>query len=259
MISVNLIGRLGNNLFQMAAALSLSAKNNTNSVRTNTFEYLNAFDLKDIPHSSSKATHTFSEKKFNFNEDFLTLPDGTHLSGYFQSYRYFENIQEKIKNNFAFKSFVNDNVVSNGYGYLNDNTNNITGIHVRRTDYLKIQHAHPICSLEYYETCLNKIGNHDHILVFSDDPTWCRNTFKHSNYKIIDLDLHCSLYMMTKVKNLVIANSSFSWWGAWLNNHPNKTIFAPKKWFGDTLPYRNADGSLENCIKDLFPNEWNKI
>jgi hypothetical protein len=258
MISVNLIGRLGNNLFQMAAALALADRHKTNCVRTNTYDYLNAFNLNDIPHQSTKAHSTFSETKFSFNEQFLNLSDNTHLSGYFQSYRYFENISDKIKNNFTFKQFVVDNVNANGHEYLNDNNNLITGIHVRRTDYLTIQHAHPVCPLSYYETCLNKL-NSDQILVFSDDPVWCRTAFTDSKYKIIDLDLHCSLYMMTRVKNLVIANSSFSWWGAWLNSHPNKTVFAPKQWFGNTLPYRAADINLTNCVKDLFPTDWNII
>lgn len=259
MISVNLIGRLGNNLFQMAAALSLADRHHTNCARTNTYDYLNAFNLSDIPHTQSTTTATFSEKKFSFNEEFLNLSNNTHLSGYFQSYKYFENISDKIKNNFTFKTFVSDNVTANGYGYLNDDSNNITGIHVRRTDYLTIQHAHPVCPLSYYETCLSKIHNTDTVLVFSDDPMWCRQTFADSKYKIIDLDLHCVLFMMTKVKNLIIANSSFSWWGAWLNDHPEKTIFAPKQWFGNTLPYRAADINLQNCTKDLFPNTWNVL
>lgn len=258
MISATLMGRLGNNLFQMAAAMALADIHKTKSVRTNTFEYLNALHLKDIPHEQANTHSVFSEKKFNFNEQFLNLSDGTHLNGYFQSYRYFEKISDKIKDNFRFKQFVVDNVNYNGHEYLHD-TNNITGIHIRRTDYLNIQHAHPVCSLDYYETCLGKINNNDRVLVFSDDLVWCRNTFTHPRYVIIDLDMHCSLYMMTKVKNLIMANSSFSWWGGWLNTHPNKTIFAPKQWFGDTLPYRNADGDLSNCIKDLFPKEWNVV
>lgn len=259
MISVNLIGRLGNNLFQMAAALALADRLKTNSVRTNTYDYLNAFELNNIPYKSGNAKQTFSEKKFSFNEEFLTLNDNTHLSGYFQSFKYFENVSDKIKTNFKFKQFVCDNVMSNGYTDIINLNNNISAIHVRRTDYLTIQHAHPVCPLSYYETCLNKINNLEQVYVFSDDPTWCRQTFTDSKYKIIDLDLHCTLFMMTKVKNLIIANSSFSWWGAWLNDHPEKTIFAPKQWFGNTLPYRGADVNLQNCTKDLFPNAWNVL
>jgi hypothetical protein len=258
MISVNLMGRLGNNLFQMAAALSLAKKYNTECFRNDNYDYLNAFDLSDISYSNQKGTLHFSEKKFSFNEQFLTLPDNTHLSGYFQSFKYFENCSNKIKNNFKFKSFVVDSVCKNGYQFLNED-NNVTAIHVRRTDYLTIQHAHPVCSLEYYHNCLDRIKDLELVLVFSDDPSWCRDTFKGDKYKIVDLDLHCSLYMMTRVKNLIIANSSFSWWGAWLNEHANKNIFAPKKWFGQTLPYKAADINLENCIKDLFPSEWSII
>jgi hypothetical protein len=257
MITVNLMGRLGNNLFQIAAGLSLAHRHETDCYYINHFDYLNAFELKDIKQTTNSCNSTFYEKTFNFNENFLKLGNNIHLHGYFQSYKYFLNAEEKIKSNFTFKQFVKDNVWKNGYSYL-EQENNVTAIHVRRTDYLSVQHVHPICSMEYYTDSLLRIGKTDKVLVFSDDVVWCRQNFD-LNYEIVDMDLHCSMYMMSKVKNIIIANSTFSWWSAWLNNTPNKQVYAPKQWFGNTLPYKNADINLETCTKDLFLPEWNVL
>ena len=259
MITVGLMGRLGNNLFQMAAALGLSSRLGVSCSYTNNQSYLNAFDLPDISPIGKQAPNIFKERKFNFNESFSSLNDNTHLSGYFQSEKYFKYSEDLVRKNFAFKSFVRDNTTANGFGYLEDPTNNYTALHVRRTDYMGIQHAHPLCTMTYYNECVNRLTNTDKILIFSDDPQWCRTIFCDSKYQVVDLDLHCSMYAMTKVKNIIAANSTFSWWGAWLNNRKDKTVYCPAKWFGDTLPYRTADIDISTCLQDLFPPNWNVL
>jgi|688.fasta_scaffold00093_57 hypothetical protein len=257
MITVNLMGRLGNNLFQLATCLSLANKNNTKAYYCKNESNINVLELPDIQYTSSNAPNVFSEKKFNYNEEFENLTDNTHLHGYFQSEKYFKNCKDLILKNFSFKEYVKQNVKTNGYSDIENITNQYTAIHIRRTDYLTIQHAHPICSREYYINCLNEISPSGKILIFSDDLNWCKENFIGDQYVHVNLDHHCCLYMMTKVKNIVIANSSFSWWGAWLNNRQDKKVYAPKQWFGDTLPYRSADINLTNCLKDLYCEGWN--
>lgn len=250
------MGRLGNNLFQLAACLSLANKNNTKAYYSKQEQSLNAFELQDISYNPTNGQIRFSEKKFSYNEQFDSLPNNTHLHGYFQSERYFLNCKDLIRKNFAFKEHVKNNVYANGYSDIEDSSNEYTAIHIRRTDYLNIQHAHPICTKDYYINCLNEIKPKTKIFVFSDDLNWCKENFIGEQYTHVNLDHHCCLYMMTKVKNLVIANSTFSWWGAWLNNKQDKCVYAPKQWFGNTLPYRSADVSLEHCLKDIFPKDW---
>jgi hypothetical protein len=256
MISVDLMGRLGNNMFQLSACLSLANKNNTKAYYCKNEPNINVFELPDIEYSSTSASNRFSERKFNYNEGFDNLTDNTHLHGYFQSEKYFKNCKDLIQKNLSFKEYVKQNVNANGYSDINDIENRYTAIHIRRTDYLTIQHAHPVCSKEYYINCLNEISPSGKILIFSDDLNWCKENFIGDQYVYVNLDHHCCLYMMTKVKNIIIANSTFSWWGAWLNTRPDKKVYAPKQWFGNTLPYRAADGTLDNCIKDIFPQEW---
>lgn len=258
MITVNLMGRMGNNLFQIAAALSLSKIHNTDCFITDDIPgHIKDFNLSEVGFSNNRSKNVYKEYKYQFNEEFNALEDNTHLCGYFQSHRYFEKYSKTIKENFSFKNHVRDNVSANGYGDLEIEDNNFTAIHIRRTDYLEIQHAHPLCGIDYYNKCLEEICPKDKIFVFSDDLEWCRQNFNGNSFIFITLDHHCCLYMMTRVKNLVIANSTFSWWGAWLNGRKDKNVYSPKKWFGNTFPYRDADISLENCTRDIYPQGWN--
>jgi Glycosyl transferase family 11 len=249
MISVHLKGRMGNNLFQVGIALSLAAKFKTACHYAPSAPCLNCFELPDAKYSTERGSKEYSQYKFNFNEEFLNLTDDTRLDGYFQSPKYLD--KELIKRNFKFKKEIDDKTkpfIVPG---------KTIGLHVRRGDYLGIQHAHPVCSMEYYKQCLEEAGD-GRVLVFSDDLDWCRANFCGDRYRFIDLDEQASLCLMTKVDCMIIANSTFSWWGAYLNENKDAKIFCPKKWFGDTLPYRAADINLENCIKDLFPPEWIK-
>ena len=256
MITVDLMGRLGNNMFQLAAALSLANKNNTQAHYCQDSSDIKVFELPDIKFLQSSCSKRFSERKFNYNEEFDNQSDNTHLHGYFQSERYFKHCRELIIKNFSFKEYIKQNINTNSYSDIENLTNEYTAIHIRRTDYLSIQHAHPVCSKDYYINCLNEISPKGKILVFSDDLNWCKENFTEDKYIHVNLDHHFCLYMMTKVKNIIISNSTFSWWGAWLNTRVDKTVYAPKQWFGDTLPYRGADGTLENCLKDIFPQGW---
>lgn len=260
MISVDLIGRMGNNLFQIGACLSLAKRHSTSARCTSREGHLSAFELMNISYGPqpNRGCKYYNETKFNFYESFFGLPANTHMHGYFQSYRYLEGAEDVVRSNFAIKPFVRDNVNANGFGYLDDPENGVTCLHVRRTDYLQFQHCHPCCGMEYYKQCLEEIAPKGKVIVISDDLGWCKDNFHGGAFEFADLDHHCCMYIMTRVKNIVIANSSFSWWGAWLNNRSDKTVYAPKQWFGNTLPYREADINLENCIKDVFPPSWNK-
>jgi len=135
--------------------------------------------------------------------------------------------------------------LENKYG----NVSNYTSLHVRRTDYVQKAGFHPPCSMEYYEKALSIIeGN---VLVFSDDLDWCKETFLGDRFTFISGNRdYQDLFLMSMCKNNIIANSSFSWWGAWLNTNLNKKVIAPKKWFG---PH------LKESSDDIYPNTWEVI
>lgn len=124
-------------------------------------------------------------------------------------------------------------------------------LHVRRGDYLKIQDCHPVLHKEYYEEAIKLLGNDRKYAIFSDDPDWCRVNLNIPNSVIVrgNTDEE-ELYMMSLCSDNIIANSSFSWWGAYLNLNPHKRVVAPLRWFGPKLPLNT---------KDLIPHTWIKI
>jgi hypothetical protein len=124
-------------------------------------------------------------------------------------------------------------------------------LHVRRTDYVTSNGYHPVQSIEYYKNAIDIIGDYDYIFVFSDDIQWCKDNLKFKNMVFMEgfSDIE-DLHIMSLCQNNIIANSSFSWWGAWLNIHPEKKIIAPTNWFGEQANLNTSD---------MIPSDWIKI
>ena len=127
--------------------------------------------------------------------------------------------------------------------------NKTCSIHVRRGDYLHLENYHPILSHDYYQKSYEIIGSESVYLIFSDDIEYCKTQFEYIKNKVFITDLsdYEELYLMSFCDNNIIANSSFSWWGAWLNKKEN-IVISPKKWFGPTLHSYITD--------DLYPENW---
>jgi hypothetical protein len=167
---------------------------------------------------------------------------------------YFKNIETIIKNDFIF----NQNIIDKNKDLVSkiESCNSIS-LHVRRGDYVQnkiTNQFHGLCSLKYYNNAIHyiemKIKNIE-IFVFSDDISWCKENLKYNlPIHFMDTnDAHSDLYLMTKCKHNIIANSSFSWWGAWLNTNKEKIVIAPKQWF--------ADQSV--ITQDIIPAQWIKL
>ena len=127
-------------------------------------------------------------------------------------------------------------------------------LHVRRTDYSQYTH-HPICGVEYYEKALSYFDSDRPVIVFSDDPLWCHDeaTFADDRFMISQSgDQYVDLCLMTMCTDFIIANSSFSWWGAWLSESANKQVVAPSKWFGPPL-------DQQHNTQDLYCEGWMKV
>lgn len=165
--------------------------------------------------------------------------ENIYLDGFWQSEKFFRDIKDIIKKEFTIKnepSLLNKNMIEKII-----ETNSVS-VHIRRGDFITnvaANQCHGVCSLDYYFTAIDTITesiNNPHFYIFSDDPEWCRNNFN-IRYPVTfishngpDHDYE-DLRLMSTCKHHIIANSSFSWWGAWLCEYDEKLIFAPKKWF----------------------------
>lgn len=194
------------------------------------------------------------EKHFNFNPEILKLKDDIFLDGYWQTEKYFKDIEDIIRSEFTLKT---------EYSNLNPeliakiSSCNSVSMHIRRDDYITNQNTnefHGIYSLDYYKKAIDLIAEkfpNPIIFIFSDDLKWCEENIK-IKYPIVFVKGNKNyedLIIMSKCQHNIIANSTFSWWGAWLNNNPNKIIIAPQKWFNN--PNIN--------YSDIIPSTWIKI
>lgn len=203
----------------------------------------------------------FKENSFLFDPKINTFNSSAYLHGYWQSEKYFAPFSDAIRQEFNFtKSF---NLQSEKLKQEILQKENSVSVHVRRGDYISspqnIQ-IHGTCTLDYYKEAISLIRKeveNPFFYFFSDDPDWVEGnlTVTTKNYCLIKhnvtLDNWQDMALMSKCKHNIIANSSFSWWGAWLNEHENKIVIAPMKWF--------ADADL-NCQSDsIVPESWIKI
>jgi hypothetical protein len=200
---------------------------------------------------------TLSEASFAFNRSVLDAPDNTLLAGYWQSEKYFVDITETIRAEFTVKSAAagqNAKLLKEIRGAT------AVSLHVRRGDYITNANAskfHGASSLDYYYAAakrLTKDIKRPTYFVFSDDPQWCEENLK-LDYRTVYVDHNPpdkgyeDIRLMSACQHHIIANSSFSWWGAWLNSSPDKIVIAPKQWF--------KDSSVDT--EDVYAKGWIKL
>jgi hypothetical protein len=252
MVSCKLQGGLGNQMFQISAAYALALRNNDicgfdfNNCYTPlqgnpSSKYKNSVFSKISEINNHKFSSYYTEPKFSYTE--LKYIKDLMLNGYFQSEKYFIDYKDNIKNLFIIDK-------TNSRFFLNsikkDNIQ-ITSIHIRRGDYVNLSHMHSLCSLEYYKEAIKHIDNSIFVIV-SDDLEWVKKNIygEMIYYSPFDNELD-DFSLMTCCDNNIISNSTFSWWGAYLNKKENKIIIAPKQWFGPSGP---------KDTEHLIPKEW---
>ena len=126
----------------------------------------------------------------------------------------------------------------------------LVSVHVRRADYLNIPEHHTNLQVEYYERAMKNFEGYSPV-IFSDDIEWCKNNLNFNNMVLVEGNSDVEdLWLMSLCKNNIIVNSSFSWWGAYLNKNVDKVVIAPSKWFGD---------GVSLSTEDIVPEQWNKI
>jgi hypothetical protein len=255
MISCNLQGGLGNQLFQIAASSSLAIDNNdefafnfkscyTPNQGNPSIKYVNTIFKKFKSYDSYNFNSIYHEPSFSYKK--IPYSKNLLLNGYFQSEKYFINNFNKIKELITLSP--KEKIINSlGIDLVNEN---ITSVHIRRGDYLKFKDYHLVCGVDYYNNAIKKIDS-DKFIFLSDDIDWVKSNFISDNFYYSNLtDELDDLTLMSLCKNNIISNSSFSWWGAYLNDNKNKVIISPKKWFGESGP---------SDTQDVIPNGWNSI
>jgi len=259
-------GGLGNQLFQWALSKSLEQKYNCEvyldieefkyeiwdgRITKRTFDlgmFPNLkFKLSDNKNISKDINNSFielNEDNFNPNNKLLNNEKNYKLIGYWQNHSFFEDVRHIITKDLGITEILKNDLYTT-YPELNLNC---VSIHIRRTDYLTSNGFHPIQNISYYEEALKIIGDYDNLLIFSDDIKWCKENLNFKNQRFIENNTSLvDLWLMSLCKHNIIANSSFSWWGAWLNNNKNKKVIRPSRWF--------SYGDVPN----MSPQEWIKL
>lgn len=199
----------------------------------------------------------FRESHFQFNPVLLDAPDSAYLDGYWQSEKYFLDVADIIRKDYALKS-----VPDAQNELLAESITRVlaVSVHVRRGDYVNnpsINSFHGVCPSAYYHSAMELMAqktNDPHFFIFSDDIQWCKKNIK-TSYPVTYVDhngpedAHFDLWLMSQCRYHIIANSTLSWWGAWLNPQSDKIVIAPLRWFNDPT----IDTS------DLIPASWMRI
>lgn len=252
MIGVQLHGRLGNQMFQYAFACSIAKKLNISfylDEYIDNFILTKYFKLPGYNHQFNRLIRKWnkiSNPKFlktdgkdNPAEILLQVKNNMLYSGFFQSEVYFNNYKNEIKKAFKIKKSAKREFNNKYNSFFADN-NKIVAIHIRRSDYLVLENNELggkdfTLPLSFYNNCLKIITKFDDfkVIFVSDDIEYVKNNFEHksnfffeSNNEMIDFQI------LMNADVLIISNSSFSWWAAYLNNKSNKVIYAPKYWLG---------------------------
>ena len=255
-VSSHLQGGLGNYLFQITAAYGISKRDNKELL----------IDISDIAiiHSPLElyTSNILRNIQFGNIDNFVYIHQTHHLpitftniplvngnlklDGYYQNEKYFNQYREDILNLYKIDSLTENYLNEKYQTLLFENT---CSIHVRRGNYVDRQHFHPLQTIEYYKQSISIIGEETLFLIFSDDIEWCKTNLDFIKNKIFisgNLDYQ-DLYLMSMCNHNIIANSSFSWWGAWLNQNKNKKVTYPSFWFNNGPDSGEIGG--ENWIK----------
>ena len=268
--AIGTIGRLGNQMFQHAALKGIARNRGFQysippyypQVQIDNYGLLEAFELTNVDRVDfTHHKQTIQESHFHFDEKiFNECPDNSNIFGFFQTDKYFKHVEDEIRQDYTFKK----EWLEPCQGFMEQfEGQEVAFLHVRRGDpnltdkrgfkwaYVNLQDQHPVQPLEYYEEALKHFPEDMPIIVFSDAIDWCKEQdfFKPDRFMFSEpedkyddgaLVPYVDLCLMSLCDHAIIANSSMSWWGAWLQSNPNKKVIAPKMWFGPAYSHNNT-------------------
>ena len=251
------LGQFGNQMFQYAATKGIASKLNTSFMIPDHREIFDdgignrytillhdVFNL-DGQRGILQTQNYIQEDNFCFEEKFFKMSSSTNvcLWGFFQTEKYFKHIEKQIRKDFTFRDDIKDECDD----LIKQFTNPIA-LHIRRGDFIWNNKNHPPLSLDYYKSALEFFDSDREVIIFSDDTEWCKEQelFTDDRFAVAEGgNQYYDMCLMTMCDDFIIANSTFSWWGAWLGNRGK--VIAPKKWFGETLGHDT---------KDLYCKGW---
>jgi hypothetical protein len=223
------------------------------SPKINKFSRIERIIAQKFPWINRKYIVQDFSDKFRGMKEFC---DNVYYDGYWQSENFFKSNDAIIRKDLEFNLELNHENSKLNEEIINCDS---VSIHIRRGDYLSIKANRKIfysCPPEYYLKgieILNAKSENKKYYIFSDEIEWAKRNFHGDNFRFMESNINepeVDLYLMSKCKNNIISNSSFSWWGAWLNSNPDKSVIAPKNWY---------IGKLNRMSDEILPNEWIRI
>lgn len=265
MIYIELNGRLGNHLFQIATGASLARKYNVGykvvchdgyklAPPDNCYvkEYIEQFRPNILRNIDIQIGRPQTDCDYYYDIEYIykEIPYSGRdmlLYGAFQSEKYFD--KPFVRELFSIPDDVKEYILGKFGDIIRQG---VTSINVRRGDYCRLPHQYAVCGMSYYNKAIDFLGRDKKYLIISDDIDWCKRNFKGANFYFVDDEEPIiDLYIQTLCDNNIISNSTFSWWGAWLNPNKDKVVVCPDPWFGKS--YSNYS------TQDLIPEEWVQI
>lgn len=280
MIVIGLVGGVGNQMFIYALYEALKAKgkevyfdlsffNESDNMKHRIDNFINLklpeIDRETVVRLKDGSRNVFSrvrrrifgisrakiyqDKEIGYQPEVFDLDD-IYLQGFWQSERYFYDIKDEIRTKYIIKDLMND---YQRKIFEEIESNNSVGIHIRRGDYLELSGLFGgICTEKYYEEAINRFKDKNcRFYIFSNDYEYAKAKYSGDEFTVVRPvetfpESNMDLLLMSKCKHNIIANSSFSWWAAWLNNNPDKIVIAPDKW-------------LNKPIEDVQCSDWIRV
>jgi glycosyltransferase involved in cell wall biosynthesis len=257
-VSPTLAGGLGNQMFEVAAAASLAVDNKALLVVNpnehilpnqgrNVNTYTNNIFSRVILDKNPPINARYSWDRIGYSP--IPFSKNMKLGGHYQSFKYFHHNRGYIRGLFYPTDEVRTHIMNTFGPIMAD----VTAVQVRRGDYYKFPDHHPLLTPNYYANAI-KLAQPKEVWVFSDDTKWCQENLSFDcPVRYVKDEDYIELYVMSFCKNVIISNSSFGWWAAYLNNRPDTNVYVPATWFGKALI---ADGFK---MEDLVLPEWNRV
>ena len=246
MVTCKLMGQMANQMFIIATAAAQAWKVGDQFAFPKSSGKRSQFplmfpSLPTLPEDFDKSKLSpYRELVFGVHNEIPKAND-LYLLGYFQSEKYFKEYRGEIINLFDIPKY--------------DIQKGIVSVHVRRGDYIKLAAKHPPVTISYLLAAMNQFADDEFkFMFFSDDIAWCKENFQGDRFLFSEgKSMKEDMGLMASCEHNIIANSTYSWWGAWLNQNPDKIVIAPKQWFGPGY----QDRILQ--VKDIIPETWIKL
>lgn len=237
-------GRLGNQIFQLSTLYSINFLKGMRVSIPSDQQLTQAFKLDGVDvEDNFSSEFLFEERTNEFDPSVFLVPDKTDIRGYFQSGKYFSHVSENIRKVLQFKDDIREKAIEN----ISKISGPACAIHFRRGDYLNLSHFHKNLDAGYYNQALKIVNSNIQgvkFIAFSDDYEWCRNSMPES-FIVDNSSQEVALCMMSMCPIHIMANSSFSWWGAWLSG--SKAVISPRQWFAHAGP---------KTWNDIYEPDW---